>query len=599
MKNNKILLLLFFIPIFLYSSQQTTLDLLTKNHIYKKNEWKALLHYNKSLKINNNKYILCKKFSLKNEMQADIKAFYLKSSSFKNINNHPQCKFPARLLFIKHELNLSKNEFPQIICPEFKTYKDKAPVDDIGLIYVSENVKNPSSMMGHTFFKLSGKNNMGKKVTHAVTFYTVLDTYNLISLVYQNLYSGMPGKFVLQPYSEAINNYIYNENRNVWEYNLMLNDYKKKLLYYHLWELKDIDMKYYFTSYNCSTIVYYCLSLVNPKIYDDKNLWVTPLDTVKYLYKYNLVKTSKLIASNQWLIRMLEENIAKNNIENVKYIVSNHNYSTIKNLDFYSLELLKAYSKMQYTENNINKKQLHKIKNKINLNPSNNSEIFDISKYKLPSNIPPQRQVELGFTHVNKIDYTKISFLPTSHLLNDYNREYFGESELKLFYLSIFAKKDDIDLNEFTLFGMKSYLPYTLLTHDLSYQFELAIKKEYDKEMEYKNTAKIDGGVGFDFLIAKDINVFSIFNMGVGYNQSDKTHLFINPEFGLMIYEILNMKSLIKYQLLLINGNDIYDKYTLNHNIFLNDNWKLSADIESINGTNDYINYTISISKLF
>ena len=589
---------LLFIYTLLYSSQQETIKLLKYNKIYNKNEWKALLHYNNGLNIYDNKYILSENFSLKNEMQADIKAFYLKSNHFININDHPQCKFPARFIFIKKELNINKDEFPNIVCPEFNTYKKKAPADKIGLTYVSENVKNPSSMMGHTFFKLSGKNSM-KEVSHAVTFYTILDTYNLFSIVYQNLYSGMPGKFVLQPYKGIVNNYLNKENRNVWEYDLKVDDYRKKLLYYHLWELKDIDMKYYFSSYNCSTVVYYSLSLLNPKIYDDKNMWVTPLDTVKYLYKYKLVNTSTLMASNQWIIRMLEENIAKNDIENVKYIVNTNNYSTIKSLDFYSIELLKAYSKMQYNKNHIDEKQFLEIRSKINLNSLNNSNVFDISKYKLANNIPPQRQLELGFAHINDKDYTKVSFLPTSHLLNDYNREYFGESELKLFYLSLLVDKKDIELSEFTLFGMKSYLPYTSLTQDLSYQFELSIKKEYDKEMKYKDTAKIDGGVGFDFLIAKDINVFSIFNMGAGYNKSDKTHLFINPELGLMIYEVLNMKSLIKYQLLLINGNKIYDKYTLNHNIFINDNWKLSTDIESIHGDNSYVNYTISINKLF
>ena len=595
----KIRILLLFIPIFLYPSQQTTLDLLIQNKIYEKNEWKALLHYSNGLSIENSQYILSKNFSLQAEMEADIKAFYLKSDNFKNINNHPQCKFPARFLFIKHELELSKDEFPKILCPEFNKYKNKAPADKIGLTYVSENVKNPSSMMGHTFFKLSGKNTKEKEVTHAVTFYTIIDTYNLITLAYQNLYSGMNGKFVLQPYKWAINSYLHKENRNVWEYDLKVDDYRKKLLYYHLWELKDIDMKYYFTSYNCSTVVYYSLSLLRPKIYDDKKLWITPLDTVKYLYKYNLIEDSNLIASDQWLIKMIEDNISYAEIENIENIIKNHSYDGINKLNFYSLELLTAYNNIEYSKKNINITEFRKIKKRVIESRTHIYNNFDVSKYKTPSKIPPERQVEVGYANVNNIDYTKLSFLPASHFLNDNNKEYFGESELKIAYLSILVNKSDIELNQFTLYSMKSYIPYETLTKDLSYQFKLGVQKEYDKEMNYRDTVKIDGGVGIDFLIAKDINVFSMFNAGIGYNSQDNTHIFFNPEIGLTIYEVFNMKSLVYYQTLFITNDKVYDKYVVEHNIFLENKWKLSINIESVEGDKNYVNYSFSVNKLF
>jgi hypothetical protein len=109
-----------------------------------------------------------------------------------------------------------------------------------------------------------------------------------VKLIYQNTISGMKGMFALQPYTKVKQNYTQKENRNLWEYELVLSEYERKLIYYHVWELKDINMKYYFTSYNCSTVIYNILSLANPKIYNDKKIWITPLDSVKFLYKYNL-----------------------------------------------------------------------------------------------------------------------------------------------------------------------------------------------------------------------------------------------------------------------------------------------------------------------
>jgi hypothetical protein len=146
---------------------------------------------------------------------------------------------------------------------------------------------------------------------------------------------------------------------------------------------------------------------------------------------------------------------------------------------------------------------------------------------------------------------------------------------------------------------MKSYIPYDTLTNDLSYQFELTIKKEYSKDMDYINTVKIDGGVGIDFLLWNDINIFAMFNAGVGYNKDDNAHIFFNPQIGGMIYEIFNMKSLFYYQPLFINNDKVYDKYVLKHNIFFLKDYKFYFNLEKVHGEAEFTNYEFGIGKLF
>ncbi|MBL0686828.1 MAG: DUF4105 domain-containing protein [Sulfurospirillum sp.] len=530
----------------MYSSQEDTVNLALQNKLFEKNEWKALLHYDNSFKVTDKKFLASKDLSLENELIFTIKALYDLPSHYQNTNKHAQCKFPARFLFITHELNISKDDFPQVKCQDLYTYEQKAPADKISLIYVSENVKNPSSMMGHTFLKFSGKNSTDREVAHAITFYTIIESANPLTLIYQNTISGMKGMFALQPYKKIKDNYLKKENRNVWEYQLSLSEYRKNLIYYHAWELKDIKMKYYFTSYNCATVIYNMLSLANPKIYEDKKIWITPLDNVKFLYKYDLIKNTQLLPSDTWLIKMLED--------------TNNEVNATKNFD-----------KM----------------------------IYDISQYKSPKNIPNERQIELGYTKRDNEDYMKLSFLPASHNLNDYNREYFGESELKIAYLSVLINDTNIELDEFTLYGMKSYMPYSSLTHDLSYQFELVAKKEYTENMKYADTLKIDGGIGVDFLLFNDINIYTIFNGGIGYNSKDKTHVFFNPQIGVMIYELLNMKSLVYFEPYYINNNHIYDKYILQQNIFIHKNYTLYFNLEQIESSKSFANYEFGLKYLF
>jgi hypothetical protein len=589
--------LLFSIPILLYASQSEILNKSNSKKLYNKNEWKALLHYDNKLNILDNNFIFSNKnFSLKNELNSTIKSFYAKKEKYKNINNHPQCKFPSRLLFVVNELNIDSEEFPKINCPNLNNYRQKAPMENISLIYASEKVNSPSSMMGHSFLKYTGINSDNQEKMHAISFYTIVDSFNIFKLTYQNMISGMNGLFSLKPYSETIRPYIEEENRNIWEYRLSLSEYRKKLIYYHVWELKDIRMKYFFTKYNCSTVIYYLLSLGNPKIYDENKLWVTPLDTVKFIYKYDLVKNTKLLPSDQWLIKMLEENIDIKKLKKLNEIIENKKYEEIPKLDFYSLKLLEIINKNKYLKKGIDINEYNSI-NSILL-PLKTDNIIDISKYKQVKNIPHERQLSLGYSSVNNQNYTKISFLPASHLLNDNNYDYFGESELKVASLSILLNREDIKLEEFVLYGMKSYMPTSTFSNDLSYEFELSIKKEFNKSKNYVHNSKISGGVGIDFSLGTDINLFAILNTGVAYNRIDGTHWFLKPKIGGIIYEIFNMKSLIYYEPLITKKKKDYGKYILNHNIFLSKNYKLYFNFEQINNR-EYQNYEFGLTKLF
>ena len=137
--------------------------------------WKALLHVsNGKLNIADPNFILSKdNFSLRNELEKTIYSFF---EDIDKGDSHGICKFPARFFWIKSELNLDDNSLPHVQCTEFEEYLKQAPADEISLVFVSENVSNPSSMMGHVFLKLSGHNYKSNYVEHAVSFFTIVDT---------------------------------------------------------------------------------------------------------------------------------------------------------------------------------------------------------------------------------------------------------------------------------------------------------------------------------------------------------------------------------------------------------------------------------------
>jgi len=561
----KIIFLLFFT--FLFSQ-----DL---SFIYNSNQWKSLLHYDKKFLINDQNFYISKKRSLKDELFADIKAFE---------NGTYECKFPARKLFIEKQLNI---KFPIEKCPNLEIYEKKVPIDKIFLVFASENIKDPSSMMGHTFFKFEGIRN-NHNYSHAISFYTLINTANPLKLIYENTIPGMKGLFVLRPYREVLYNYLLNENRNIWEYQLKLTPFQKKMIFYHTWELKGIKQKYYFTSYNCASVIFYILSSANPKLIDKKNLWITPLGLIKIVYKSHMIQKAEILPSDEWFIKLLENELSFDDIYKLKNDIISKNYANFRNLkktkkNFYYITLAEVY--MNYKRNN--DKVLKQILKNYNFNYS-----LDLSKYKNPVKTPPERQIGISFFKDDN-KYLNLSFLPASHTLNDNNREYFNESQLKIGYVSILINQNKILLNNFTIYNMINLIPYDILTNPISYNFNLTIDREYTSNTNKKLYFRVNAGIGYDVNIFTDINLFSLFNIGLRYNKKIDTIMY--PKIGFLMYEIFHSKMQFYYEPIFKNQKFFYNKYYLSQNIFLKNNYTLFANVTKDKRTN----LEIGIKKLF
>lgn len=288
-----------------------------ERNLHKSHVWQSLLQVtNNKLNINDPNFILSgADFSLEHELVRTIQSFFDEpNASFK----HPICRFPARFFWIKSELGLPDDIFPAVRCDEFEEYLNRAPAQKICLVFVSENVSQPSSMMGHVFLKLSGEDYNSNHVDHAISFYTIIDTVNIPLLIAKSTIIGMKGVFSLLPYREQVQRYLEVEDRNVWEYELALSEKNKLLMYYHIWELKDLQMRYLFTGYNCATVIYNILSLSSEDFLRNTNrLWITPKDVVKEAYRNNLIVGTRLIPSNKWNIRMLTEALDNDSVSYV------------------------------------------------------------------------------------------------------------------------------------------------------------------------------------------------------------------------------------------------------------------------------------------
>ena len=564
-------ILIFIATINLFSNDEIE-TYVEKNKLYNSYIWKSLLHYrNDKPSINNKDFLLSyDNFSLKNELIATIKAI---KSDEKYL-----CKYPARYEWLKNDLeNLNINIPSYSSCEDFSTYIEKTDVDSIELIFASENVQNPSSMMGHVFFKLKSKKDENNKTRqNAVSFFTSIDTLNLPLLIYQSTISGMKGYFILSPYKKQISTYINNEERNIWEYKLKLTESQKKLIYYHFWELKDVDLTYYFTGFNCATMIDDILSLTNKNYTNKNSFWVTPKDVIKNANKNDLIESTNMIPSIEWKLNMLAENIDINKIDKIKKLFENKDFNDLETFDYskdlkiqdLEKEFILTYAKFVY----INKNFLTEKEYKYIVETVKHTEEFaiDIKKYKNPIKTWDDSQVSMSYLKNDNENLVGLSFLGASNTIFDDNREYFSENSLKIAEINLLFNQNTFHINSINLYDMKSLIPWNNITKELSKEFRFSYEKHYDRNLEEINVLNISGGLGLSYKLHNDILIYNLEKMGIGANFKE-VYPYLSFENGIIIYEILNMKTVLSHEFIYNqdSSNSMYQKLNLNQSIFI------------------------------
>jgi hypothetical protein len=456
-------LLLICMPIATLSKdlQQELINKSIKKGLYNSKIWKSLLHVDTDDKpmINSNTFLLSyKDFSLKNEMILNIKSLS---------NKHFICKYPARAFWLSKELNF---DIDFNICEDFKRYINHTNPNKISLVFASENVENPSSMMGHIFFKLDGTNHKGNKVSNALSFFTTIDTINIPSLIIDSTITGMKGFFSLKPYSYQIKTYLENEDRNIWEYELKLNNFEKKLISYHFWELKSVDITYLFTSFNCATLVNNIINILskNPK----DIFWTTPKDIIKRVNSEKMVSNISLILSKYAEYKSKYENIdisKKNNPINTN---KESSFSISKKIDGKGINL--AILPASHTIFDDNRNYLSESELKvahINLKLDNNIKIEQFDIFSVTSLVPfdtttKKLSKEINISYKQSFDeyLNNISIYNINLLLGFTKKVYKDTSIYNLFGIGLGYGKDKIYPYAKNRFGVILYELQSLKT---------------------------------------------------------------------------------------------------------------------------------------
>jgi len=176
----------------------------------------------------------------------------------------PFCAFRARYRFLQRELGI---KFPDIKCDKWEMFINgfNKP-QKLSLIFSSSYPNSPASMFGHLFLKVSSQINSDLLDTGVNYAAQVPEDENGLAFLVFGLFGGYEGHWSIQPYYEKLNEYVKSESRDLWEYELNLNQNEIYFFIEHLWEVETTAINYYyFFDDNCAYRIARIIEAIKPE----------------------------------------------------------------------------------------------------------------------------------------------------------------------------------------------------------------------------------------------------------------------------------------------------------------------------------------------
>ncbi|MBA4111643.1 MAG: hypothetical protein C0487_18845 [Leptothrix sp. (in: Bacteria)] len=507
--------------------------------------WAALLHLDHGQPtVDDPSFLLSSpRFSARRELDETIAALYGPRSS------EMVCRFPARYAWLR--LVLMVPELSLAHCDDLQEFLRRAPADRISLVFASENLAQPSSMMGHVFLKVDGLDAKGIQRDHAISFFTDAATFNLPKLMFDSLVVGKKGYFALSPYAEEVMQYVMREQRTLWEYELRLDTDQRMLLRYHLIELKQSSFTYFFHRHNCATLIKHILALAAPEVLRQRSWIDTPKDVVKLADQAGVVADTTVRAPSRWRVRTIDAVLPGQLSSQVRRDVQALRTDFVKFSEpashqaHLSIELAGAYNEHLHEkgERSVADWQTYRDVLAGQLSQAHAGLSVEATSRKNPSESPQDSQVRAGLKHQHGRRYLTLGVLPVSHTMDDDNEQYFGESELRLFDagLTLDLASGRVGLDRFTVYAAKSVLSRDAFTGGWSGQFKVGWEHQADRSLDDRTAFLFEGGLGVAYRPWPDIDVYALFNAGLGARQ--RAYAYLNPVIGAVVREVYGMKS--------------------------------------------------------
>jgi len=263
---SRLILIVFFSSVSVVNADDSDVDqiiqLAKELRLSKHETWIKLMHYEQSgissfvSAIHDESFFNSEDgaFNSSAELEATIKALH-NSPTGDIVDDHTQCKFPARFLFLKRLLGNAMDSIQAIPCQKYDKWTLNHSIKSISIVYASGFLGNPASYYGHVLLKLNSNKSNGdaRLFDPSVNYGAIIpQNENPVAYIVKGIFGGYGGGFTQTDYYFHNRNYGELELRDIWEYELNLEEWQVDFIVAHAWEVLRKRYTYYFFRKNCA-----------------------------------------------------------------------------------------------------------------------------------------------------------------------------------------------------------------------------------------------------------------------------------------------------------------------------------------------------------
>ena len=490
----------------------------------------------------------------KSELLSTISAF---SRTDITGDDHPQCRFIARLSWLRQHLPIDDNSFPAVKCKKYEQWHSLAQAEQVTMVFPTYHLNSPSSMFGHTLLRLdpAAEKKQSKWLSYAVNFGANADASdNSIFYAFKGLTGAYPGLFIVTPYFKKIREYNRIEKRDIWEYNLNLTPIEVNRMVLHLWELQGINFDYYFFDENCSYRLLELLEIARPslELTDDFGLTAIPIDTIKAINQAGLIndtlyRPSQVTKLNAQLnlmsnpeLELLEEiikNPAYANQTSFKKLPPNKQHTIIDSAYRYT-----RYQQLGKAKNKDSAKQSFQLLASLNKLPNKPIE-HDIALPIRPEKGHDSRRVSIGIKERKNNLYGTLSLKMAFHSLEDNLQGYLSGAQINIVNadIRIHSQTGNTQIDKLDFVDIFSLSPRTRFFKSLSWRIRTGFERQFINT-EDKLVAQVNGGGGYAYSILNKTTIYLLGTARLERAQETQSYI-IEPALGIATGLLRNFES--------------------------------------------------------
>lgn len=441
--------------------------------LYEETYWKKVLHFkNGESRIASKEFFLSTKSnpSLSEELNATLNGLN------RSDGQHIACRFPARYEWLKSKTNLPTYDLSQ--CVELQSFEAEFPKYEVDIAYKVADIDSAAGAFGHNYLVFKDQNSSYDS-SLAIDLIAKTDHTNFLSYAHKGFngdYNATYNKSIF--YKEL--NAVIGKNRSFHMYKLNLSQNEIKTLIYHLYELKNIELRYYYLNGNCTSYLDDLLSLVHDDSKDDSHVIYAPSDITK-IYGDKITKTSSIT-------------------------LDDYRYKYFKGL---SEDEKKRYLKVRTLQDNYNA-----VKD-INWTDYDNTSkpiINDPSK------------LSLGAFNRKDVNGYTMTYSYYNKSIQDRYKKFEQRADLSLLRLGVEIEKENVKLNQFYLVDFNKYS----FDETSSIHLSSGLNREnHDYVLHYEN--EIGAGIPFRY---KNMVTYLVLNGGL-----ENTDFYLKPKI-MAFYEL-------------------------------------------------------------